>query len=148
IGAAAGIGVGRVVVSVTERIFSQDRQTTLQFSVEPTSLLVGFSIGLAISLLTVWGTSIRIGRLNLIRAIRDLPEPPGSAHPWRTLALAAAGLAIGGQLLVSGLTHSSPVLALIGPALALWSAVPLLAYFVSRRAAVTAPCGVLLLYVS
>ena len=34
VGAAAGIGVGRVVVSVTEGIFSQgDRQTTLQFSV-------------------------------------------------------------------------------------------------------------------
>ena len=147
VGAAAGIGVGRVVVGITEGIFSQgDRRTTLQFSVQPTSLLLGFSIGLAISLLTVWGTSIRIGRLNVIRAIRDLPEPPGSGHPWRTLALAAGGLVVGGLLLVAGLSDTSPVFALVGPAVAVWSAVPLASHFVPRRLAVTIPCSGLLGY--
>ncbi|MEY2422744.1 MAG: putative transport system permease protein [Acidimicrobiaceae bacterium] len=148
IGAAAGMGVGRVVVGITEGIFSQnDRQTTLHFSVRPTSLLAGFAIGLVISLLTVWGTSIRIGRLNVIRAIRDLPEPPTSGHRWRTLILAAVGLVVGGQLLAVGLADESPVFALVGPALALWSSVPLVSQFVPRRAAVTIPCGLLLIYV-
>ncbi|MEY2454654.1 MAG: putative transport system permease protein [Acidimicrobiaceae bacterium] len=148
VGAGAGIGVGRVVVSVTEGIFSQgDRGTTLQFSVRPTSVLIGFSIGLVISLLTVWGTSIRIGRLNVIRAIRDLPEPVGVGHPWRALVVAGLGLAAGSQLLIAGVSGESPVLALVGPAIALWSVVPYAARFFSRRWAVTVPCAALLVYV-
>lgn len=146
-GSAVGIAVGRVVVAVTEGIFSQgDHKTTLQFDVRPTSVLIGFSIGLAISLLTVWATSIRIGRLNVIRAIRDVPEPEHSGHPWRTLVLASMGLVIGGQLLVAGLAKAEPLLALAGPALALWSSVPLLSPFVARRVAITLPCCVLLVY--
>ncbi|MEY2449579.1 MAG: putative transport system permease protein, partial [Acidimicrobiaceae bacterium] len=148
LGAAAGIGVGRVVVGITEGIFSQgDRHTTLQFSVRPTSVLLGFAIGLVISLLTVWGTSIRIGRLNVIRAIRDLPEPSSPRHAWRAIALGAAGLVAGGQLFITGVSDNSPVLALAGPALSLWSTVPLVSPFVSRRWAVTIPCSALLVYV-
>lgn len=148
IGAAAGIGVGRVVVGLTEGIFSQgDRETTLRFAVRPTSLVIGFAIGLAISLLTVWGTSIRIGRLNVIRAIRDVPEPPTTGRPWRTFVVAAAGFILGGQLFATGVADASPVLALIGPAVALWSIVPLASPFMPRRIAVTVPCTVVLAYV-
>ena len=147
VGALAGVGVGRVVVNATERIFSQDGDPAdLRFSVRPTSLLIGFGIGLVISLLTVWGTSIRIGALNVIRAIRDVPAPPRHHHPWRTLLAGAAGLVIGGQVFVSGVNASSPVLALVGPALALWSTVPLLTRFTVRRIAVTLPCSFLLVY--
>ena len=148
IGTAAGIGVGRVVVSLTESIFSRgDRETTLQFAVRPTSLLSGFAIGLVISLLTVWGTSTRIGRLNVIRAIRDAPEPPSARRVWQALAIAVAGLVVGGQVLAVGVAETSPVLALAGPALAVWSVVPLLASFLPRRVAVTVPCTLLLAYV-
>jgi putative ABC transport system permease protein len=148
IGTAAGVGVGRVVVSVTEEIFSQgDQHTTLTFAAHPTSLLLGFAIGLTISLVTVWCTSIRIGRLNVIRAIRDVPEPVVFARFWRTLLVAAVGIAAGGELLALGVAHTVAVLALVGPALALWSAVPLVGQFTSRRAAVTLPCGALLVYV-
>ena len=42
------------------------------------SVAQGFAIGAGISLLTVWATSSRTSRLNIIRAIRDLPAPP-----WR-----------------------------------------------------------------
>jgi putative ABC transport system permease protein len=148
LGVAAGVGVGRVIVTVTERIFSEGRRrTSLQFAVRPSSLLFGLAIGLVISVLTVWGTSIRIGRLNVIRAIRDVPEPPRSGHRRRTLAVAAAGFIAGGVLFEMGLMSDSPVLALVGPALALWSAVPLVQLFTTRRRAVSIPCAVLLLYV-
>jgi putative ABC transport system permease protein len=135
------------VVNVTERIFSEgERRTALQFAVRPTSLLAGFAIGLAISLLTVWGTSIRIGRLNVIRAIRDAPEPRRTEHAWRTLFLAAAGLLLGCQVFGTGVADHSPLLALAGPALAMWSSVPLALPFTTRRRAVTIPCSVLLVY--
>jgi len=146
-GAVAGIGVGRVVVAVTERIFSEgDRATSLRFAVRPQSLAIGFGIGLVISLTTVWGTSVRIGRLNVIRAIRDAPEPQKRAHPWRGLVMAGVGLLVGGQTFVTGAIEHEPVLALIGPAVALWSVIPLLQPFIAPRLAITLPCVALLVF--
>ena len=54
------------------------RRTATSFRLTGPSLVLGFSIGAVISLVTVWGTSIWLGRLNVIRAIRDLPEPPAN----------------------------------------------------------------------
>ena len=106
----------------------------------PQSLAIGFGIGLVISLTTVWGTSVRIGRLNVIRAIRDAPEPQKRAHPWRGLVMAGVGLLVGGQTFVTGAIEHEPVLALIGPAVALWSVIPLLQPFITPRTlASTAP---------
>ena len=147
IGALAGIGVGRVVVGATERIFSEgSRGTSLRFAVRPQSLAIGFGVGLSIALVTVWATSIRIGRLNVIRAIRDVPEPPRRAHPWRPLVVGGAGLLLGGQVLVIGASRHEPVLALGGAAVAMWSVIPLLEPFASRRVAITLPCATLLAF--
>jgi putative ABC transport system permease protein len=82
----------------------------------------------------------------VIRAIRDVPEPPRLHHPWRTLVLGAVGLIVGGQLFVTGVTDESAMLALIGPAIALWSSIPLLTRFTTRRIAVSLPCSFLLVY--
>ena len=91
-GTAAGLAVGRVVVVVADRVFNagQDARlrTSLHFTAKPASLLGGFVIGGVISLLTVWATSFRIGRLNVIRAIRDLPEPPSAARGSRSMFVA------------------------------------------------------------
>ena len=147
VGALTGIAVGRVVVSATERIFSEGRRdAALRFSVRPQSLLLGFAIGLVISLITVWGTSMRIGRLNVIRAIRDAPEPTKSARPMRRLLLAGIGLVAGGQLFVTGAVQHEPVLALVGAAIAMWSVIPLLEPFATRRVAVSLPCATLLAF--
>jgi putative ABC transport system permease protein len=146
-GSIAGVGVGRVVVSVTERIFAEgDRHNVLQFSVKPTSIAIGFAIGLVISLLTVWGTSLRIGLLNVIRAIRDVPEPPKTGEHRRTLVLGVLGLAVGLLVFAGAVSSSSPMAALVGPAIALWSAVPVLAHVIPRRAAVSVPCLLLIVY--
>lgn len=147
LGTVAGIGVGRIVVGATERIFSEGRRATaLRFAVTPQSLAVGFTIGLAISVVTVWGTSARIGRLNVIRAIRDAPEPRRAAHPWRPLVLSGVGVLVGGQLFVTGAVDHQPVLVLVGAAIALWSVVPLVEPFTTRRLAITVPFSALLVF--
>jgi putative ABC transport system permease protein len=131
---------------VTESIFSQGRRpVSLQFAVRPGSLAAAFAIGLVISVVTVWATSLRIGRLNVIRALRDTPPPPRPvpARPSRT---AAAGVLLGCVLFALSVATSEPVLALVGPALVAWSAVPLLTPTVGQRAAVTGPCLLLVIY--
>jgi putative ABC transport system permease protein len=149
-GALVGLGVGRVVVVFAEKVFNagQDErfQLSLRFTAEPSSLVGGFVIGGVISLFTVWAASVRIGRLNVIRAIRDLPEPPTRRTRSRSLALGAAGVVAGGVLFLTGTATRSWFGALVGVPLAAISAVPLIESMVSRRAAVSWACVVTLFW--
>jgi putative ABC transport system permease protein len=145
-GAVAGIGVGRVIVWVTSGIMNDgdDFRTEVVFAVAPASVVTGLMIGLSISLLTVWGTSLRIGRLNVIRAIRDVAEPEQVAGGVGRLVLATVGVLLGGLLFAGGRSSSSEVLLLLGPALALFSSVPLLARVAPGRVATTVPAALAL----
>ncbi|HEX2273608.1 MAG TPA: FtsX-like permease family protein [Acidimicrobiales bacterium] len=144
VGAVAGIGVGRVVVVVAENVFNAGEDErfhiTLRFTAEATSLLGGMVIGGVIALLTVWATSLRISRLNVIRAIRDIPEPLLSRPRRRGLVLGAAGMLAGGFLAVTGISGRSWFGALAGPPLAALSAVPLLRRLLPGRLVVSAAC--------
>lgn len=91
-GVAVGIGVGWAVVRATSGIFSErDDDFVVSLFVRPDSLLLAGGIGAAIALVTIAATSIRISRLNVIAAIRDLPGPAaGDRRPLRRLAAIAA----------------------------------------------------------
>ncbi|MEW6152488.1 MAG: FtsX-like permease family protein [Actinomycetota bacterium] len=149
-GALAGVGVGRVVVVAAEGIFGPDQgetvSTALQFTARPTSVLSGFVIGGTIALLTVWVASVRIGGMNVIRAIRDLPDGQAGKRRPRALALSALGVAAGGGLLAAGLNYQNWFGTLVGVPLAAASAVPLMSRVVSRRAAVTWLGGLVILW--
>lgn len=144
VGAVVGVGVGRVVVIVAEGIFNRDVdvafQLSLRFTAEPSSLVSASVIGGAISLATVWLTSIRIGRQNVIRAIRGLPNQGGQRRRATRLTLGALGLLAGASLLAYGVSAESPFGALVGPPVALAASVPLLAPLVRRRSAVSVAC--------
>jgi putative ABC transport system permease protein len=148
IGAVTGIGVGRVIMLATQSIFNQDRDNrlTLRFVAPAHSVVLGFLIGTVIGLVTVWAASIRIGRLNVIRAIRDLPEPVATHVRRRTLVLASAGVLVGGLLAVGGIAGQAWFGALAGIPVAAFSAVPLLTRLAPRRAVVTACCAVALVW--
>jgi putative ABC transport system permease protein len=119
----------------------------LRFTAEPASLVGGALIGLIISMVTVWATSQRIGRLNVIRAVRDLPDPPRTGRRLRSLALASSGVVVGGLGTVAGIAGRNGSLALLGPAIAAWSAAPLLARrLLSRRLATSLPALAVLVW--
>lgn len=139
LGALGGIAVGRVLVIATQSIFAaQDDDLVFVFDAKPASLVTGAMIGLAISLLTVWGTSARIARLNVIRAIRDLPEPVVRKTSIVKLVASAAGVLLGLVMFNSGISGDSAVLTLMGPAVAFGSAVPLFSRWLPRRGVVAA----------
>ncbi|HEV7759064.1 MAG TPA: FtsX-like permease family protein [Acidimicrobiales bacterium] len=145
VGAVAGIGVGKVLVLATESIIAED-DLTFRFAAKPSSLATGAVIGLAISLLTVWGTSTRIARLNVIRAIRDLPEPAVRKTSRLRLVLGALGMVGGGLLLQAGLSGDAAIPTLIGPAIALASAIPLFGRWLPRRPVIAAAGGLSVLW--
>lgn len=139
LGAVLGIGVGWAIVKIAAPIFSAFGDFSLQliFDFEPSSLVNGFAAGGLISLVTVFFTSIRISRLNVIRAIRDLPEPPRGKARTTTVVSGIALFLIATAGFVATLGNADAwVVAMIGPPAALLGLLPLMSRLLHRRTAV------------
>jgi putative ABC transport system permease protein len=149
LGAILGIGVGWAIAKLAAPIFGGSDEFALEllFSMSPESIVLGFCLGMIITSLTIFFTSLRISRINIIRAIRDLPEPTGRAT--RKRALVAGGLLalVSLTLFVSSLgeTEGWPIL-ILGPAFAAFGLLPLLSRALDRRTAVLLVAGFSLLW--
>jgi putative ABC transport system permease protein len=119
-GMVVGIGIGRLVITVASRIFNQagGRRSSLKliFSFTARSLQAGFLFGFVVALVTVVGTSLFVARLNVIRAIRDLPEPPNDGRRRSLLIIGSLLTVVGLAVTVSGIAGNVAVSALAGPA--------------------------------
>lgn len=119
LGAVGGLGVGWLVVQAAASLFANPAagSLTLSYSVKGSSIATGFATGFAISLATVTLTSTGIARLNVIRAIRDLPEPP---HHRRRFTVVAGVLATlgGAASSVGAVEHDQGMALLVGPGIA------------------------------
>lgn len=134
LGALAGIGLGRVVAGVAANIFGGEEQALdLAFAADAASIQTGFAVGFAISLFTVVVTSLSIARVNVIRAIRDLPEPRVTRTRLRWLIAGAAVVVGAGAWAASGIPSDEPYATMAGPVLVFAGAVPLASRFASRR---------------
>ena len=136
LGVLVGIGLGALLVEVTaSAMVTEHNRLEIEFALVPASLAVAFAIGFAVALVTIVGTSLRVSRLNIIRAIRDLPEPPPrKPRAWRLVAfglLTAAGVA----LTVSAIEAREGFGLLLGPTLAVVGLAPFAARVVAPRAA-------------
>jgi putative ABC transport system permease protein len=149
VGVVAGIGVGRGVVSIAGRIFNgwdQGNGMRMAFSVTPTSLVNGFCLGLIIAFTTIVITAIRISRLNIIAAIRDLPPSASTLHRRRLVILSTAAAVLFALLSVPALTSSDPVGTYLMPALALVCLVPLALRHLPRHLVTTGVALLVLLW--
>ena len=139
-GVVVGIGVGRVVVIFAAAVFNRGGfrgHLSLHFAFKSSSLVAAFMIGSLISFVTVWGTSIRLGRLNVIRAIRDIAEAPATGRQRvRSMVFGVVGVVVGLLLLQSGIANNSWFGALAGVPLAAFSSITLLRRLIGRRFAV------------
>jgi putative ABC transport system permease protein len=136
LGTTLGVGVGWAVARAAGAIFGIAEQgITFRLVVEPTSLALGGLVGLAISLVTIWLTSLRIARLNVIRAIRDLPEPTHDAVAMRAVVVGSLGVLGGIGLSLLGLSGDQPVPLLLGVAIAAFAATPVLRRLLPERTA-------------
>ena len=142
LGTIVGIGVGRVIVIVASGLFAGGGPAgqgglDLLFTATRQSTSSGFFIGFVISLVTVVATSVRISRLNVIRAIRDLPEPTVHKRRLITLVLGAIGIVLGAMVTMGGIANARPASVLFGPCIMAIGAVPVLTRFLSRRLVVS-----------
>ncbi len=137
VGIVVGIGVGRAVVIVAARIFNsfsaEEGGITLAFKVTPISIVNGFATGFLIAFLTVALTSMRISRINIIAAIRDLPTQ-GERRLKRRWVIASTILAaLAAAAAVPAIAASQGIGTYLYPALAVLLLCPLLVRFAPKR---------------
>ncbi|MDP8991701.1 MAG: ABC transporter permease [Actinomycetota bacterium] len=138
LGTVAGLAVGRVIVVVAAGIFAAgDFAMELRYKADLASVQQGFATGFVISLATVVVTSVWVSRLNVIRAIRDLPDPEGEGRRFLSLVVGGVAAPVGGVLTASAVGADDPYLILGGPAIAGFGAVLLLRRLLPRRAVVS-----------
>ena len=94
VGALLGIGVGLAMVSIMANIFaSEDNGFELVMNYRWQSFLISYCLGVVLTFITVFFSSYRASRLNIVAAIRDLPDVLESAAEesrLRTLLRAVA----------------------------------------------------------
>lgn len=134
VGCLVGTGISWVVVTSAARLVARgDEGFALRLVVPSGVLITAGLIGLGLSMATVWITSGRIARLDIVRALRDLPEIPRHHHVLRSSLPAAIGVAVGAALSLWGLVAIIPLAAVLGPPIGLCSAIPLLQPVLGRR---------------
>jgi putative ABC transport system permease protein len=142
LGVVVGLGVGRAVVEVAARIFASfspdEGGLDLAFKVTPTSLVNGFALGFLVAFLTVALTSIRISRVNIIAAIRDLPGEGGRRLKRRWVVLSTLAAAGAGAAAAVAIADGQGVGTYLYPAVAVVALCPLLVRFLPRRAVYSA----------
>src|SRR5213083_2637341 len=97
LGALAGLGLGYIMVYFFDKVVPHG-EVVVTFHFDPTSVVTAFVAGTALTWITILVASWRVSRLNIVRAIRDLPEPGTRERSRDALAAgllaAAAGLAL------------------------------------------------------
>jgi putative ABC transport system permease protein len=76
VGMLIGIGVGLGMVHIMASLIGSS-DFSLVGHIEPRSLVVSFCLGALVTFITVAVSSFRVSRLNVVAAIRDLPEEFG-----------------------------------------------------------------------
>jgi len=149
-GIALGIGVGYGVALIAAEIFrswSQDGGgLAISFAVTPTSVINGVALGLVIAIGTIFLTSVRISRFNIIAAIRDL-APSATPRSRRWLLRGGTTLAVlTGILAIPAIATSAAVTTMLLPALTVLFLVPALRRRLSVRTTVTAAAAFVLVW--
>jgi putative ABC transport system permease protein len=147
LGTIGGLGVGYLIVLVTASIFRRGNEAfEMYFSASAATLRFGFSAGFLISLVTVVATSFWVSRQNVIRAIRDLPEPTTVKRRLISSIIGAIAVVLGIVMTMSGFANSDAAAVLAGPLLIALGGMPLLSRFAPRRLVVSLLSGALLVW--
>ena len=116
IGTLAGLLVASILLYVVGQILFPESGIELRW--EPHSLLLGFALGFLLTLGVIVASSGRISRLNIVRAIRNIPEPTTRKLTTGQIVLGILLLAFGFLTLAAGIVTEDGAVFTGGVALA------------------------------
>ncbi len=97
LGALAGLGLGWVMIWVFDKVVPHGN-VSVTFHFDASSVLWAFVAGAALTWASILLASWRVSRLNIVRAIRDLPEP-GTREKARQVATVGGLVVLAGAVL-------------------------------------------------
>jgi putative ABC transport system permease protein len=132
VGSVAGVGVGWVMVRLLGKGFAGGSEDfRIAFATSPENVVLAFCMGMVLTFIVVLISSWRVSRLNIVRALRDIPEPDerrrslwgvivavltpivGAIASWQGLATETMAFYLGGlSLMLIGLALVARVLGL------------------------------------
>jgi putative ABC transport system permease protein len=124
LGALLGVGVAFAMVRLMAGAIGTTSDITVTYAVKPGSVVIAYAAGVLLTLAVVAVSAWRVSRMNIVTAIRNLPEPPARARRRRRWILASAGIALGALLAVSGVRADDAVGLGFGVLLIVLSLVP------------------------
>ncbi|MBM3933824.1 MAG: ABC transporter permease [SAR202 cluster bacterium] len=140
VGSALGIVVGWVMVRLLAAAIGQfdGPELDLVFYFNWKSLVISYTLGMAFTFFIVVLASWRASRQNVIRAIRDIPDPKVHRKSGRGLIIAIVILILGALFAMSGLGGKQAAPFMLGTSM-LIIGVPMLLrrFFLGTRAAYT-----------
>ena len=102
VGSALGIVVGLVMVRIISAALGAIDEFDgfeIVFAFRWQSLLLAYTLGMVVTYLVVIVSAARVSTLNIVRAVRDIPEPPGEGRRlreyWRAVGVVYLGRACG-----------------------------------------------------
>ena len=143
-GTFVGVGVGYFLIYLVGFLVQSEgipQAAILQsFTVTGQSLVIAYVVGFLLTLATVVVACRRASRLNIVRAIRDVPEPPPPVRTYTLLAYVGALGVLVGLLLLATTARGTGELSypILGGAMAILGVGLISARFVKNRYSFTA----------
>ena len=88
VGVALGVLTGVIIALTLGQAFASSSDFVIRPSVSLKGLAVSYSLGMLVTFITVLFSATRVSRLNIVAAIRDLPEPVPPPVPLKDRLLA------------------------------------------------------------
>ncbi len=137
-GAAIGVAVAFGMVFVLSSALGTEG-ITIEHDIQLQSVVVAYAVGVLLTFVVVVISAWRVSRLNIVTAIRNLPEPPAPKRRKRRWIGGLAAMGLGALLTFSGMSSGEAVQFILGIAMFLIGAVPVVqAVGVPQRLAYTA----------
>jgi putative ABC transport system permease protein len=137
LGAAVGVAVSYGMVFLMASVFEETSGIDISYSVSPSAVAVSYALGVLLTFAVVGFSAWRVSRMNIVTAIRNLPDAPSAARRHRVLA--GLGALFGGLVLLAGASSKNAVPFALGASIVIASLVPFARLAgLSERAARTA----------
>ena len=139
IGAVAGLAVAGVLILALGALLAGSGGFFFAplFHFETGSLVIAFAVGFLVTMAVVALASWRVSRLNIVRALRNIPEPPARRGTRRQWTLGAVLTLLGLVATWRAIVQESSLLAFAGPSLLAYGVAGLAQRVAGTRAAYT-----------
>lgn len=147
VGALFGIAIGYMMVATFGMIFTgMGMRFDIQFYFEWDSVITAFWLGSIITFFTILVTSWRVSNLNIVKAIRDIPDVVTEKASRGIMYLGIALTALGCLMAAAGYVGKTTALWISGPSLMFLAIGMIVMRYKSQRFAYTLAGGLIVLW--